>query len=159
MKNILIHYKLFFTLMIFWLLLNMSLNPINLAAGLAVSALVTLLSKGILYNDKGYWFKPIRVGRLLLYLIRLVGEIFKSSFSYLARIVKKDSVPIIVEVELEVEDPLIVSIIANSITLTPGTITVDVNENKLTVISLKDTRSGEESVKREIHEKFESYFI
>jgi len=159
MKNLFIHYKLFLTLMFFWLLLNMSMNPINLAAGIAVSALVTALSKGILYNENGYWYKPIRVGRLILYLLRLIGEIFKSSLSYLARIIKKDSNPVVVEVELQVEDPLVVAIIANSITLTPGTITVDVDENKLTVISLKDNKSSKESVIKEIHDKFESYFI
>jgi len=145
--------------MFFWLLLNMSMNPINLAAGIAVSALVTALSKGILYNENGYWYKPIRVGRLILYLLRLIGEIFKSSLSYLARIIRKDSNPVVVEVELQVEDPLVVAIIANSITLTPGTITVDVDENKLTVISLKDNKSSKESVIKEIHDKFESYFI
>ncbi len=159
MKNLFIHYKLFLTLMFFWLLLNMSMNPINLAAGIAVSALVTALSKGILYNENGYWYKPIRVGRLILYLLRLIGEIFKSSLSYLARIIRKDSNPVVVEVELQVEDPLVVAIIANSITLTPGTITVDVDENKLTVISLKDNKSSKESVIKEIHDKFESYFI
>src|SRR6056297_2569329 len=159
MKNLFIHYKLFITLMFFWFLLNMSMNPINLAAGIAVSALVTALSKGILYNENGYWYKPIRVGRLILYLLRLIGEIFKSSLSYLARIIRKDSNPVVVEVELQVEDPLVVAIIANSITLTPGTITVDVDENKLTVISLKDNKSSKESVIKEIHDKFESYFI
>ncbi len=159
MKNVLIHYKLFLTLMFFWLMLNMSMNPINLAGGVAVGAFVTLLSKGILYNENGYWYKPIRVGRLIVYLLRLIGEIFKSSVSYIARIIKKDSIPIVVQVELRVDDPLVISIIANSITLTPGTITVDVDENKLTVISLKDINSSRESVIDEIHEKFESYFI
>jgi len=145
--------------MFFWLMLNMSMNPINLAGGVAVGAFVTLLSKGILYNENGYWYKPIRVGRLIVYLLRLIGEIFKSSVSYIARIIKKDSIPIVVQVELRVDDPLVISIIANSITLTPGTITVDVDENKLTVISLKDINSSRESVIDEIHEKFESYFI
>ena len=159
MKTVLIHYKLFLTLMFFWLMLNMSMNPINLAGGVAVGAFVTLLSKGILYNENGYWYKPIRVGRLIVYLLRLIGEIFKSSVSYIARIIKKDSIPIVVQVELRVDDPLVISIIANSITLTPGTITVDVDENKLTVISLKDINSSRESVIDEIHEKFESYFI
>jgi multicomponent Na+:H+ antiporter subunit E len=137
----------------------MSLNPINLAAGAAVCVLVTILSKDILYDENGYFYKTIRGGGFLLYLVRLVAEIFKSSFSYLARIIKKDSTPFITEVELEVKDPLLVAIIANSITLTPGTITVNVNENHLTVISLKDVKSSEESVRKEIHEKFEKYFI
>jgi len=159
MKIVLFHYKLLLTLMLFWLLLNMSLNPINLAAGLAVSVLVTILSKDIPYDENGYFYKPIRGLRFLLYLLRLVVEIFKSSFSYLVRIIKKDSIPFITEVELEVKDPLLIAIIANSITLTPGTITVDVNENHLTVISLKDAKSSEESIRKEIHEKFEKYFI
>jgi multicomponent Na+:H+ antiporter subunit E len=137
----------------------MSFNPINLVAGVAVSILVTILSKDILYDENGYFYKTIRGGGLLLYLVRLVAEIFKSSFSYLARIIKKDSIPFITEVELEVKDPLLIAIIANSITLTPGTITVDVNENHLTVISLKDVKSNEKSVRKEIHEKFEKYFI
>src|SRR6056297_514082 len=91
--------------------------------------------------------------------LNLIKEIYISSFSYIKRIIKKDCQPFITEVELEVKDPLIITIISNSITLTPGTITVNAEGNKLTVLSLKDCKDGPETVRKEIRENFERYFI
>jgi len=96
---------------------------------------------------------------MIPYSLNLIKEIYLSSFSYLKRIIKKDCQPFITEVQLEVDDPLIVAIISNSITLTPGTITVNAERNKLTVLSLKDCRSDQETVRREIRENFEKYFL
>lgn len=159
MSKLLEHYKLYLTLMIFWILVNMSLDPLNLLVGAAACALAVRLSHGVLYDGDGYFHEPIKPGRLAVYLARLVREIFKSSFAYLARIIRKDSTPFITEVDLEVEDPLVVAIIANSITLTPGTVTVDADGSRLTVLSLKEAGATEETVRREIKDTFERHFL
>ncbi len=153
------NFKLFIVLMIFWILINMSLKPLNLITGIIVCLFVTNFSEGILYNHKGYIYKPLNPKIMIPYSLNLIKEIYLSSFSYLKRIIKKDCQPFITEVQLEVDDPLIVAIISNSITLTPGTITVNAERNKLTVLSLKDCRSDQETVRREIRENFEKYFL
>jgi multicomponent Na+:H+ antiporter subunit E len=73
-------------------------------------------------------------------------------------IIKKDCIPCIAEVDLTISDPLFITIISNSITLTPGTMTIDVNDNKLTVLSLKNC-CDYELISAEIKNKFENFFI
>lgn len=153
------NYKLFIALMVFWLLLNKTLRPLNLIAGVLICLFVTKFSEGILYNYRGFIFKRIDIKVMIPYAFNLIKEIYISSFSYIKRIIKKDCQPFITEIELRVKDPLIIAIISNSITLTPGTITVNAEGNKLTVLSLKDCKEGPETVKKEIRENFESYFL
>jgi|SRR6056297_308200 len=153
------NYKLFIFLMGFWLLLNMSLRPLNIIAGVLICLFVTRFSEGILYNYRGFVFKSIDKKVLIPYTLNLFKEIYLSSFSYIKRIIKKDCQPFITEIELKVKDPLVIAIISNSITLTPGTITVNADGNKLTVLSLKDCKEDQETVRKEIRDNFERFFI
>lgn len=159
MINITITLKFFTTLLIFWMLLTFSFSWLNIIAGIIVCFLVTKISYGILYTNEGFIFKTIRVNILIKYFFKLMFEIYKSSISYIIRIIKRDCEPCIVEVELSVTDPLIITIISNSITLTPGTMTIDVNDNKLTVLSLNNYTDCAKSIEREIKNKFEKIFI
>jgi len=140
-------------------LLNMSLRPLNIIAGVLICLFVTRFSEGILYNYRGFVFKSIDKKVLIPYTLNLFKEIYLSSFSYIKRIIKKDCQPFITEIELKVKDPLVIAIISNSITLTPGTITVNADGNKLTVLSLKDCKEDQETVRKEIRDNFERFFI
>lgn len=159
MVNVVKNYKLFSVLLIFWILFTFNFSYSNLIAGVIVCFVVTRLSYGILYNEEGFVFKMIKLKVVIKYFFNLIVEIYKSSFSYMARILKKDCEPCIVEVELSVRDPLIVTIISNSITLTPGTLTIDAKDNKLTVLALKTCKDCEESINADIKENFETFFI
>ncbi|WP_432402954.1 Na+/H+ antiporter subunit E [Wukongibacter sp. M2B1] len=159
MINITKNNKLFFILLIFWMLFTFNFSYLNLIAGTAVCFIITRLSYAILYNKKRYSLKIPRIKVMIKYFFNLMLEIYKSSFSYMIRIIKKDCEPFIVEVELKVKDPLVITIISNSITLTPGTLTVDINDNKLTVLALKNCDDREMVVRTEIKEKFEKIFI
>ena len=145
--------------MIFWFLLTFSLSLSNFITGFIICIIVTRASYGILYDEKGFKFKILGILDSIKYFLILFIEIYKSSFSYIFRIIKKDCEPFIAEVELEVSDPLAITIISNSITLTPGTLTVDVDGSKLTVITLKDCGDCAVLVNKEIKEKFEKLFI
>lgn len=151
--------KLFLILLIFWVLFTFDFSYLNLITGIIICLVVTRLSNGILYNEKGFVFKSIKLNIIIKYFFILMLEIYKSSFSYIVRIIKKDCEPCIVELELSVKDPLIITIISNSITLTPGTLTVDAKDNKLTVLALKFCMDCELAVVRYIKEKFEKFFI
>jgi len=159
MKNVIRSYKLFLILTVFWFLLTLNFSPLNLIMGTIISIVVTRASYGILYDNKGFIFKPLVILTLIKYFFNLLIEIYKSSFTYIVRIIKKDCDPFIVEIELDVTDPLIITIIANSITLTPGTITVDTDKNKLTVLTLKNCEDCAIMVEKEIKEKFQKFFV
>ncbi|SKC65003.1 Na+/H+ antiporter subunit E [Maledivibacter halophilus] len=159
MVNIMTNYKLFITLFIFWILLTFDFSYLNIVAGIIACFVVTKLSYKILYTDKGFVFKTIKISILIKYFFKLIFEIYKSSFSYIMRIIKKDCEPRIVEIQLDITDPLAITIISNSITLTPGTLTMDVNDNRLTVLSLQPCNIDDKAIEAEIKNKFEKFFI
>lgn len=155
MKKVKKHYKLFVVMFLFWMLLTVDFNILNLSFGIIISAVVTRASYNVLYDDNGFKFKLPKLLVILKYSLRLFIEIYRSSIDLIGCIIKKDCTPVVEEVQLGVTDPLIIAIISNSITLTPGTITVDSKDNLLRVLSIRDYKDDGETVRREIKEKFE----
>lgn len=159
MTNIKKNYKLFFILLLFWMLFTSSFDYLNFIAGITVCLIVTSFSHNILYTEKGFVFKSIGIGLIIKYFFNLMLEIYKSSFSYMAHIIHNNCEPCIEEIELDVTDPLIITIISNSITLTPGTLTVNVDGSRFTVLALKNCGDCENTLETEIKEKFEKFFL
>ena len=73
------------------------------------------------------------------YLAVLLKEIFASNFNVVKTILRKgdNSSPEIVRLNLGIKSKFVNTLIANSITLTPGTITVDLEGDVLVVYSLR----------------------
>lgn len=119
-------------LWIFWIILTSNLNPINLLIGLACSLLATFLSKRLLSPYIEDIQLPLRqLWRLLLYLPKLIGLIVVANIDVAERLLypKIPISPAIVKFKFTAKKPLTKLTLANSITLTPGTLTVDVREN------------------------------
>ncbi|RKD30574.1 Na+/H+ antiporter subunit E [Thermohalobacter berrensis] len=154
-----ISYRLFIVLVIFWIMFTLDFSMWNLIAGVIVSYIISRLSFGIYYDIKGFKIKIPRFTVLIQYSLRLICEIYKASFFHIFRIIKKEYAPMIVEIELSTTDPLIITIIANSITLTPGTITIDSYDNKLLVLSIENDGEFGKSIERNIKDKFESILL
>ncbi|MBT8086413.1 MAG: Na+/H+ antiporter subunit E [Gammaproteobacteria bacterium] len=91
----------------------------------------------------------LRFGRRLIgYWLWLAKEVVKSSFD-VARIVISPGLPIsprIVKVRASSEHPVDQATLANSITLTPGTLALDVYKGEITVHAL--TEAGAEELKK-----------
>ncbi|MDZ7746212.1 MAG: monovalent cation/H+ antiporter subunit E [Halobacteriales archaeon] len=131
---------------LFYLLLAGSLAPFELATG-AISGLVVATALwGISLTT------PIqprqtfgRVGRLLLYIPYLVWQVVVANLK-IAYVVLHPDLPIdpeVVEFDAAVWSALPVTMLANSITLTPGTVSVDVTRRHFTVHALtKDSKAG-----------------
>ncbi|USZ68677.1 monovalent cation/H+ antiporter subunit E [Halorussus salilacus] len=123
----------------FYLVIAGSLAPFELATG-AISGLVVA---GLLWRISLSGFANVGrlVGRLVrmgLYAPLLVWEIAKANVQ-IAYVVLHPDLPIdpeVVEFDAAVWSELPVTTLANSITLTPGTLTVDVNRQKFTVHAL-----------------------
>lgn len=78
------------------------------------------------------------------YGIRLVVEIFLAGIAVIPTIIKGDADVEIVRVETRLKDELLIDILANSITLTPGTVTVDKIGNQLLVLNLNALEPDED---------------
>ncbi|MGB5630123.1 MAG: Na+/H+ antiporter subunit E [Woeseiaceae bacterium] len=120
-----------------WLLWSGIYKPLLLALGL-FSCLLTIYIKHRMEYFQTDVF-ALRVGRRLIgYWLWLAKEVVKSSLD-VARIVLSPSLPIsprVVVVKPSCKHPVDQAILANSITLTPGTLALDVHEGEITVHAL-----------------------
>ena len=120
----------------FWILLNGAITPEILLIGLLVVALISVLVSELF----GYTFRKdlrilSKVPLFLVYLAVLIAEIVKANF-HVTKIVLNPRNK--VEQAIVLFDPGLKTnfgryVLANSITLTPGTITVRADEDRFTV--------------------------
>ncbi len=114
---------------ILWLLLTFSLDWQHLVAGVVVCGLtaavfgkVSIVSPRKLFHPQRYWW-------MLVYAIVLVWECVKANFDVAYRVLHP-AMPIrpgIVKVRTSLKTDIAKTCLANSITMTPGTLTVDMN--------------------------------
>lgn len=117
-----------------WLVLSGHPTPLHLAQGLMASALVAYLNRDLEAVSAAVRCCP----RFLAYLPWLLKEIVVANVQ-VVRIVLDPRLPTdprLVRVPTRLSSDLAVTTFANSITLTPGTITVDAGEGVLVVHSL-----------------------
>ncbi|MEJ2693434.1 MAG: Na+/H+ antiporter subunit E [Candidatus Thiodiazotropha sp.] len=126
---------LFVMLFAFWLLLTGSLDPTELVAGVAVALVVTMISRPHLAIFNGLRLSPAAIPPFFAYLGLFFVALVRANID-MARRVLSPSLPLrpaLVEVRTELQSPLGRLTLANSITLTPGTLTVDVGEKTLLI--------------------------
>lgn len=152
-----LRYKLFLTLLVFWFLLALNFRLETIIAGVLICAVITMASFNVLYDEKGYLYHSIRLRTILVYSVFLFYEIFKAAVFYVYNLLAHHYEPVVFDVKLDVDDPVLVGIIANSITLTPGTITIDSDAKtfRITVLTLAKPGETAESLERQIKDKFE----
>lgn len=144
-------------MIIFWLILTESLDIQMLITGIIICILVFYINMDILEINFGYSFKnKKKILYLFQYLMLLCKEIVFANF-HVAKIVlspKLRITPSIITFDTRLEKPLSRTILANSITLTPGTLTVKMEGKSLIVHCLMD-----EYVEDVAHSKFEDLLL
>ncbi|MFP4286679.1 MAG: Na+/H+ antiporter subunit E [Candidatus Izemoplasmataceae bacterium] len=157
MRYLISRYKLFFIVLIFWFLLAQNFRIETIIAGIFICLAVTIATYNVLYDEEGYLYGGIKVRRLVIYIGFLFKEIYKASFYYVYNLLRHHYEPVIFDMELDVDDPVLVGIISNSITLTPGTITIDTDTKNhvITVMTLAKPDTPAEELERPIRESFE----
>ena len=127
---------------LFWLLVTGQIIAIFrgdfsvqvLVAGVIVSLLVAVFSARFFIHEKAFYlWNPMRLINLLLYcLIIFPIELFKANLDVAMRALNPNLPvnPGIVKIPVDVKSEYAQSMVANSITLTPGTITMDITEEE-----------------------------
>lgn len=156
-----LRYKLFLVLLLFWFLVQYNVRIETIILGILVSFFVTEMSYDVLYDDNGYRYHGIRLRTMLRYVGSLFIEIYKAGFTYIIHLVSHQYEPVVFTVVLKLKDDVMLGIIANSITLTPGTISikVDTKHHMITVMTIAKKGTTLEELERPIHEKFEDLLI
>ncbi len=147
----------FIVCFVFWVLLDFSFKAEELIAGAIVSLAVALFSARFFIRENAGWFlNPAKLFSCIgFWCFTFVGELIKANVN-MAKICFggcKDINPGIVKIPTDMKSDYGLAALSNSITLTPGTITMEVTEeegqNYLYVhwIDVKETdpeRAGEE---------------
>lgn len=129
------HLLVFAVSLLLWLLLAGNLQRDELLAGTLVAGLVTLLFTRRLVIFTGLRFSWLAPLYILLYLADFLVALVRANLE-LARRILAPSLPIrphMVEISTRLQSPLGKLLLANTITLTPGTLTVDVIDDRLLV--------------------------
>jgi multicomponent Na+:H+ antiporter subunit E len=111
-----------------WLLLTWSLAWPDIAAGVFFALLVSTLLAQIYPDNPEKGLNPVRWFWLLLYIPYFLYYCLKANLDVAYRVLHPDMPirPGIVRVRTDLESEMAKTILANSITLTPGTLTVDI---------------------------------
>jgi len=129
----------------FWLLLSGKLEPLYIVLGLIAAGLVTFLTmdllrpeRGSMKTKRGMRFFLLSGWRLFLYLMWLFWNIVQANIqvAYLALHPRRPIQPGLLRFRTRLRSETGHIILANSITLTPGTITVDFREGTYLVHAL-----------------------
>ncbi|MFZ5483038.1 MAG: Na+/H+ antiporter subunit E [Pseudomonadota bacterium] len=149
----------FTALFVLWLWLNGSLDPDVVWAGLGVALILTLLFRRQAAIFADFRLTPGALWATFGYLFFFVKELVKSNLN-LAAIVLSPALPLkpgIVKVRTRLQSPMGRLMLANSITLTPGTLSVELRDEWLYVHWVSMTADDIETATREIVAGFESY--
>ena len=119
-----------------WLLLSQSYTVFHIALGLLVSFGVALLNtrRGDSLLENVRWL------RMLAYVPWLLSRVLQSGIhlSYLILHPRLPIDPKLIHYHTDLKDRAGIVLLGNSITLTPGTITAEVNSNELVVHTIDD---------------------
>ena len=118
---------MYLLLFLFWLVLNQKINTETVLFGIGITILIALFIKSLFdYDIKKDVKILIKVPLFIGYLFVLTIEIIKASFNMMSIILNKNRKvePVIVEFHSGLKTKMGNFILANSITLTPGTITI-----------------------------------
>ncbi len=116
-----------------WLLLTWSLAPAQVIAGAVIALLVIGLVGDMFLFKAGRALNPIRIFWMILYIPYLIWYILLANLDVAYRVIHPD-LPIrpgIVKVKTSLTTDMAKTFLANSITLTPGTLTVDIKGDEL----------------------------
>ena len=154
MKRLLPHPLLTLTLVILWLLLVNQLSAGHLVLG-------ALLGWLIPFATSGFWPEPIRIRHplsLLRYLVVFIYDIVRGSFHVAYLIVRGPAHvhPAFVPVPLTLKTDLAISLLANTISLTPGTVSAWLSADKRTLIVHALDTGDADALIAEIKQRYEA---
>ncbi|MCR4753996.1 MAG: Na+/H+ antiporter subunit E [Lachnospiraceae bacterium] len=124
-----------FTLFV-WIIFNGRLTVEIMVFGLIISAVMYwFICKFLDYSWKIDLFAIFNIGLFVKYFGVLIAEIVKANFSVVGMVMSSryDIEPVIVSFTTDFKTESAMIMLANSITLTPGTITVSAENNRFTV--------------------------
>ncbi|MFP4005111.1 MAG: Na+/H+ antiporter subunit E [Candidatus Hadarchaeia archaeon] len=122
---------IFICLIVAWIILTHSLSTQELLIGLASAGFVSAISYNLFSKKPLEMLNPKRISRVFAYIPTYIYAEIKSHLDVAYRIIHPDLPiePSIVKIPTELKSEIGITSLANSITMTPGTLTVDLDED------------------------------
>ncbi len=140
----------FILLYALWLLLSGKFDLFHLSLGALSCALVARLSADLLFldKDKGLGKRLIEAGRFFSYFTWLLWQIVIANFHVIGlalsgRRMRSELAPHIFSFKTILRDDFSRFVLANSITLTPGTVTIRIHGDTIFVHAISKEAAGE----------------
>lgn len=117
--------------LIFWLLITFRFTVPNIIVGSVASAICSAVFAKYYFHNVYKYLQPRRWFWFIIYLVIFIFACIKANFDVAYRVLNP-SLPIrpgIVKVRTTLKSEFAKTLLANSITMTPGTITVDIIGN------------------------------
>ena len=138
-----------------WLLLSESFDRLHIGMGILVAFGVAWLN-----TERSSTRSSIRGWRMCWYFPWLVGRILQSGL-HLSVLILHPALPIdpkMIRHQTKLQDDGSIVLLGNSITLTPGTITVEVESQDL-VVHAMDDKSADDVTSRRIEQRIDGLFV
>ncbi len=134
-----------------------SISAYDVLTGIVVSLFVSLITTRYLVSNPSKLANPRRLAYLIAYLVSFTIMEIRCHLDVIKRIITGKTAPGIVRVPYELSSNYAVTLTACSITNTPGTVVVDIDEKAFYVhwIDVKTTRTDE--IRREVSSVYEEY--
>jgi multicomponent K+:H+ antiporter subunit E len=115
-------------LLIVWLLLNNTVAPGHLVLGAFLAIAIPLLTSGM-QDPQPSFRKPLSSIR---YVFMVIGDIIVANFEVALLVIgpSRKLNPAFVAVPIEIKHELPITILASTVSLTPGTVSAEISEDK-----------------------------
>ncbi|MDE0103604.1 MAG: Na+/H+ antiporter subunit E [Bryobacterales bacterium] len=151
MRNQLTRRALFWAAVLFalWLLVSESAEPVHLLVGLLAALGVAVIN----FGARPASGRPVRWAHALLYFPWLCGQIIVSGLrvAYLILHPRLPIRPVLIRHKTGLDDDRAILLLGNSITLTPGTVTVEASREGLIVHAIDGEKGAVASAKKLEH--------
>ena len=150
-------FNLWLTLFIIWLIANATLASETMYTGLAISAFIALVFSAFARVYSVVRWSPIVLYYYLIYLSVFFIELIKANIKVMRLVFSPriDIKPGILEIKTELKSPIGRLALANTITLTPGTLVVDIKDDSLFVHCINVSSTDQIEATAEITGRFE----
>ncbi|MBZ0333021.1 hypothetical protein MARI_02530 [Marinobacter sp. JH2] len=135
-----------------WQFLSDGISGASVVMGLLLAWIIPQITHGFWPERPAF----VKVWRMPMFVLMVLWDILVASFEVAILILNpRQPKPAFVNYPLQLEHPLAISLLASTISLTPGTVSADVSDdNKMLLIHALDAESEQEVIDA-IHKRYE----
>ncbi len=150
-----------FIIFIIWYAFTTSLQPAEIVTGIVLSLLVAYITVVNFSCCNPILITPAHIIYFIQYFFVFLVALVKANFDVAKRVInpKLPINPGIVSFETKLKNNFAKMVLANSITLTPGTLTIDVVGDKFYIHWIDVTTENKNEIYKEIAEPFEKVLL